>query len=186
MPLVPRHDRVVKCEHCGSLYPTPARDGTLAIESEALALLAEDLADAREDCWRFFRAVWAPMPGYATVRRLAADCAVSASSLNSRFLRAGLPSPKRYVLASQLTRAAWLFENRHITTVQVAEALGASSAQAFGRTVRMATGLTPRAFRQRYDGAGMLAQFRRELVTPYRDALRTMAPLVGGPTQGVA
>ena len=94
----------------------------------------------------------------------------------SRFFRARLPAPKRYLLAARLVRAARLFENAGLSVANVADALEYSSPQSFSRHVRAVLRLTAGQFRRRYDGEGMLGRFRAELVTPYASVLRTFAP----------
>lgn len=170
----PAVGHVTKCAHCGSLYE-PARE---SIEAEALHLLADDLEGAHEDCWRFMRAVWSPAR-YTRLNELANDCAVAPSTLACRFWRAGLPSPKAFILSAMLTRAARMFERPHVRVFDVAYDLGYSGPSSFARTVRLATGLAPYDFRARYDGSAMLARFREELVLPYRTQMLMLAPLVG-------
>lgn len=163
------------CPQCGSLRETrPA-----SIEAQALALLATDLEGVPEDCWRFFRSVWAPAPGHRQVRDLAADLSVHRVTLAGRLANAGLPSPKRYLVTAMLTRAARLFELPGFTQTRVAVELGASSHNAFARTLRDVLGLTATQFRQQYDGARMLEHFRAELILPYRRQLRAFSPLLG-------
>jgi hypothetical protein len=41
--------------------------------------------------------------------------------------------------------------------------------------------MTAVAFRERFDGEGMMQRFRQQLVYPYRDTLRTFAPLTMPP-----
>lgn len=164
------------CATCGHPYEVPPPS---TIEGEALHALAGDLTGATEDCWRFFRTLWSPSAGYPTVRHLAGDLAVYPQTLWSRFARAGLPSPKRYIVNSRLVRAARMLENPRTTFTRVAYDLGAPSPQAFTRVLREETGLTARQFRSRYDGSGMLDVFRSELVLLYRVRLALLAPLVG-------
>ena len=95
----------------------------------------------------------------------------------SRFFRAGLPAPKRYLAVARLVRAARLFENPGFSVANIANHLDYSSPQSFGRHVRSVLGLTAVEFRRHYDGAAMLLHFREALVLPYSDALRSLKPL---------
>lgn len=170
-----RAGHMKRCAHCGSLVEV--RPPT--IESEALALLARDLEGAPEDCWRFFRAVWAPAPGYRTTDALARALAVSSATFATRFKSAGLPTANHYRRMATFTRAARLFELPGFTLVRVAAAVGVGTHQSFTRMCRHVLGITTAEFRRRYTGADMLDRYRRELILPHRDTLRAFSPLVG-------
>lgn len=146
------------------------------IDRLALSQLSLDLIDAPEDCWRFFAALF-DRPHIVTIRALARRLQVLPNTLMSRFFRAGLPSPKRYLAVARLIRAARAFENPGLSVAAVSNQLDYSSPQSFGRHVRNLLGLTGLAFRQRYDGAGMFQRFRAELVLPYLGMLRRFTPL---------
>jgi len=95
----------------------------------------------------------------------------------SRFFRAELPSPKRYLAMARLVRAARAFENPGLSVASVSDRMDYSSPQSFGRHVRMLIGLTALEFRERYNGEGMLHRFSDELVRPHLHTLRTFDPL---------
>jgi hypothetical protein len=99
----------------------------------------------------------------------------------SRFFRAGLPAPKRYLAFARLVRAARLFENPGLSIANVANHLDYSSPQSFGRHVRTLMSITALEFRRRYDGEGMLHHFREQLVLPHMITLRQFRPLVAQP-----
>jgi AraC-like DNA-binding protein len=147
------------------------------VQRLALGQLARDLDGASRDCWRFFEALFLAPPHVCTVRRLARDLEILPSTLMSRFFRAGLPAPKRYLAMARLVRAAHLFENRGFSIANIANHLEYSSPQSFGRHVRTVLRLTAVEFRDRYDGAGMLERFRQELVLPHLGVLRALSPL---------
>jgi len=158
------------------------RDVLLADQSRdvsrlALAQLSTDLAGAHPDCWRFFEVLFGPSNGIGTIRSLSRHLGVIPSTLMSRFFRARLPAPKRYLATARLVRAAQLFENPGLSIANVANRLDYSSPQSFGRHVRGLIQLTAVEFRQRYDGEGMLERFRADLVLPYLTTLRTFTPL---------
>ncbi len=148
-----------------------------SVQRLALGQLARDLEGASSDCWRFFEALFLSPPSVCTVRRLARDLGVLPSTLMSRFFRAGLPAPKRYLSMARLVRAAHLFENAGFSVANVANHLEYSSPQSFGRHVRTLLRLTAVEFRDRYDGAGMVERFRQELVLPNLERLRRLSPL---------
>jgi AraC-like DNA-binding protein len=147
------------------------------IQRLALGRLSHDLEGASTDCWRFFQALFLSPPHVCTVRKLARNLGVLPSTLMSRFFRARLPAPKRYLAMARLVRAAHLFENRGFSVANVANHLEYSSPQSFGRHVRTILRLTAVEFRERYDGAAMVDRFREELVLPYVAALRHLTPL---------
>lgn len=147
------------------------------VQRLALGRLSQDLAGASADCWRFFEALFLSLPHVCTVRRLALNIGILPSTLMSRFFRAGLPAPKRYLAMARLVRAAHLFENHGFSVANVANHLEYSSPQSFGRHVRTMLRMTAVDFRDRYDGAGMLDRFREELVIPYANSIRQLTPL---------
>ena len=142
----------------------------------ALAQLSIDLAAAHPDCRRFFEILFSLPGGIGTIRGLSHHLGVVPSTLMSRFFRAKLPAPKRYLAMARLVRAAQLFENPGLSVANVANRLDYSSPQSFGRHVRGLIRLTAVEFRQQYDGEGMLHRFRNELVLPYLVVFRDFSP----------
>jgi AraC-like DNA-binding protein len=158
------------------------RDVLLADQSSdisrlALAQLSIDLTGAHPDCRQFFDLLFSVPSGIGTVRLLARYLGIVPSTLMSRFFRAKLPAPKRYLAMTRLIRAAQLFENPGLSVANVANRLDYSSPQSFGRHVRGLIHLTAVEFRQKYDGEGMLQRFREDLIIPYLARLRTFTPL---------
>ena len=156
-------------------------DRGASVERLALGQLALDLIGVPSDCWRFFEALFGPNARITTVRTLAAHLQVLPSTLMSRFFRARLPAPKRYLATARLVRAAHLFENPGLSVASVANVLDYSSPQSFGRHVRTVLHVTAVEFRRRYTGQQMLDRFRQELVIPYIATLRLFAPLTPPP-----
>jgi AraC-like DNA-binding protein len=150
-------------------------------ERGCAVVVARDVAGAPLDCVRFFHLLFRPAPGMATVRELSQRLGVVPSTLMSRFFRAHLPAPKRYLAMARLVRAARLFESPGLSVAAVSNALEYSSPQSFGRHVRTMLRLTAVQFREEYDGEGMLERFRAELVLPFAAALRRFAPLTVPP-----
>ncbi len=160
------------------LLTTRAED----IQREALGQLAIDLAGVSHDCWRFFEALFLVPAHVSTVRALARRLDVLPSTLMSRFFRAHLPAPKRYLAMARLVRAARLFENPGFSVANIANHMDYSSPQSFGRHVRMVLDMTALQMRESYDGRGMFELFRVSLVIPHLEALRRLRPLA--PTWG--
>ena len=152
------------------------------IDRLALAMLREELESASDDCWRFFEALFHVRMPAATVRHLARALGVLPSTLMSRFFRAGVPAPKRYLAWARLVRAARLMENPGLSIADAANQLEYSSAQSFGRHVKTLLGMTAGEFRRSHDGRAMLLRFRDELLRPYRDALIELRPISGRPS----
>jgi AraC-like DNA-binding protein len=152
------------------------------IERLALARVALELADAPEDCRRFFDGCFLAPPRVGTVRQLSRRLGVGASTLMSRFYRAALPAPKRYLAYARLVRAASLFENPGLSVSLVANALEFSSPQSFGRHIQTMLGIPALTFRREFTGAAMLDRFVADLITPYSATLRHFRPLVVLPT----
>lgn len=149
-----------------------------SIERTALAQLNTDLAGAPEDCLRFFDALFSSPSSIGTVRQLSRRLGVLPSTLMSRFFRAGLPAPKRYLAMARLVRAARLFENPGLSVAQVAIQLEYSSPQSFSRHLQTLLHCTAVVFRRQYSGESMLQQLRDELVLPHHDVLQHFHPLV--------
>jgi len=154
-----------------------AADTTHDLQRSALAQISLDLPGAPPDCWRFFEILFDPFPKLATVRQLAKSLEILPSTLMSRFFRAKLPAPKKYLALSRLIRAARLFENPGLSVASVANHLDYSSPQSFGRHVRTVMKMSPVTFRNRFDGQGMLQHFRTQLILPYAETLRTFRPI---------
>jgi AraC-like DNA-binding protein len=151
------------------------------VERAVIGALRTDLAGVPEDCWRFFEALFLPERRVCTVRQLAHVLNVLPSTLMSRFFRARLPAPKRYLSFSRLIRAARLFENPGLSVADVSNHLDYSSPQSFGRHVRTYLRMTAGEFRRSYDGERMLLRFRHELILPQVGKLLLLRPLAVRP-----
>src|SRR5437763_226914 len=159
-----------------------ASQGSVDLQRSALTQISLDLPGVSKDCWRFFELLFDSSPRISTVRQLARHLNILPSTLMSRFFRAKLPAPKRYLSLARLIRAARLFENPGLSVARVANHLDYSSPQSFGRHVRTVMKMSPVRFRATYDGQGMVQFFRRELVLPYVEVLspcRTSAAYPG-------
>src|SRR5882724_5535649 len=155
--------------------------GSADLQRSALAQISLDLPGVSKDCWRFFELLFDTSPRISTVRQLARHLNILPSTLMSRFFRAQLPAPKRYLSLARLIRAARLFENPGLSVARVANHLDYSSPQSFGRHVRTVMKMSPVKFRSTYDGQGMLQFFRTELILPYVDVLCVFRPSAAYP-----
>jgi AraC-like DNA-binding protein len=151
------------------------------VEREVLARLTVDLAGAPRDCWQFFELLFSMAPRILTVRQLAIQLKVLPSTLLSRFFRAKLPPPKRYLSLARLIRAARLFENPGFSIASVANHLEYSSPQSFGRHVRNVMRMSPVEFRHHFNAHLMIEHFRAELVLPHLEVLRRFHPVNADP-----
>jgi AraC-like DNA-binding protein len=158
-----------------------ATQGTSDLQRSALSQISLDLPGVSADCWRFFELLFESSPRISTVRQLARNLNILPSTLMSRFFRAKLPPPKRYLALSRLIRAARLFENPGLSVARVANHLDYSSPQSFGRHVRTMMNMSPVRFRSTYDGQGMLQYFRTELILPYVGVLCVFRPSAAYP-----
>jgi AraC-like DNA-binding protein len=147
-----------------------------SIERIAIARITGDLEGASEECQRFFESLFNASYTVTTVRQLVRGSGVVPSTFMSRFFRAELPPPKRYLSLARLVRAARLFENPGLSVAQVSHRMEYSSPQSFSRHVHSILGCTPVQLRRRFDGLGMLDEMRHQSILPYLEVLRTFHP----------
>ena len=153
----------------------PATRGAARILAPVLEALPEIPSDAR-----FFLEVLIRLaPEVPAVRTIARRLHLKPSTLMSRFVRAGLPSPKTYLAAVRLLYAAQYFEGGGRSVSDVAYRLDCSSPQSFGRSLRAMLGITPGEFRRRYPFPVALDRFVAQLVVPYRGIWAGFRPLAG-------
>jgi len=150
--------------------------GAFTIES-VMADLRLRLIAAGDDCLELLELFFTSRPPIHTVRQLAVQLHLHPGTLMSRFLRAGLPSLKRYLDLANLVRAAQRLEDPRRSIADVATNLDYSSPQSFGRHVQLVLGLTASGFRERYDCEGMYRRFCDDLVTPVLPQLCRFRPL---------
>jgi len=159
-----------------ALIEGPGTPATARIQAPVLAALHDAPPDAR----LFFEAIIRCAPHHLTVRHLARTLHVPASTLLSRFQRAGLPSPKSYLAALRLLHAALLLEDKGRSVADVSYRLEYSSPQSFGRHVRAMLGVTASEFRRRLPFPVALDRFLGLMIAPYRATFRTFHPLLSG------
>ena len=169
-------------------------DPASPVSARILAQLIPALGYPPAPCRLFFETLVRTAPDVTTVRALCRRLHLPPSTFVSRFLRAGLPSPKRYLAWTRLLHAAAYLELRGLSIADVAYRLEYSSPQSFGRHVRALLGLTAGAFRRRYSFERALDEYLERLIVPYRGAFTTFQPVqltvvgvpghVGGRTPG--
>ena len=112
-----------------------------------------------------------------TVRQLARRLGVVPTTFMSRFFRAGIPAPKKYLATARLVRAARLLENPGYSLTQVAFLLEYSSPQSFSRHVTHSLQCGSAEFRNRYSGEALLEHMRQRLILPYQQQLIAFVPV---------
>jgi AraC-like DNA-binding protein len=142
--------------------------------------ILDTLRDAPPDARLFVEALVRLAPETPTVRRLAERLFIRPSTLMSRFVRSGLPSPKNYLAAVRLLHAAWLFELVGLSVADVAYRLEYSSPQSFGRHLRAMLGITASEFRSRFPFPVAVERFVERMVRPYVTTWRDFHPLPSG------
>jgi AraC-like DNA-binding protein len=158
------------------LLGTPQADRSLAILTPVYAATGPIGAGAR----RFWEELVRHSPESTTVRAIALRLGVTPSTMVSRFVRSGLPSPKDHLVAVRLCHAARLFDEGDLTIADVAYRLEFASPQSFGRHLRGVMGITPTEFRSRYPFSMVLERFLASLVRPHAAVWRRFRPLAPG------
>lgn len=142
----------------------------------ACAELRRRLPSAGDDCLTLLDLLFLAQPCLHTVRALGAHVGIHPGTLQSRFIRHGLPPTKRYLALGGLVRAAIMLDDPRTSISTAAHRLDYSSPQAFGRHVRLQLGLPTSEWRARFDGEGMFARFCVELVDPHVERLSRFMP----------
>jgi AraC-like DNA-binding protein len=129
---------------------------------------------------RFWEELVRSAPETTTVRQLASRLSITPSTFVSRFVRAGLASPKDHLVAVRLCHAARLFDEGDLNVADVAYRLDYASPQSFGRHLRVVLGITPSEFRARFPFSLVLDRFLDNFVRPHVELWRTFRPLAPG------
>lgn len=98
------------------------------------------------------------------------------STLNSRFVKAGLPTPFRYMRWARLVRFRALLADPTVTVLEAASLLGWETRAAAHREVRTLCGVTVMQFRYHGSVASLIAAGMAQLVVPHGEILRTFDP----------
>jgi AraC-like DNA-binding protein len=118
-------------------------------------------------------------PSETSAKRVAAELGVRDASLTSRFFRARLPTPKKYLAAMRLLYAAGVLESDSVSTAQTARRLNYSSPQSFGRHVRENFDVSLGEFRQEYSFDLMANYFVSRFLFQHRHTLEWFRPFGG-------
>ena len=145
-----------------------------------LGRVLPQLEDATEDFTYFFEVLVTLSPDLTTVRSLCRRLAVRPSTFMSRFFRAGLPSPKRFLSAVRALHAAALLEDSGLSIADVAYRLDYSSPQSFSRHLKALKGVTAGKFRRTCNLSAEIDVFIDNFVAPFRSRFRAFHPLETG------
>lgn len=129
---------------------------------------------------RFWEELVRGAPTTPTVGALAQRLEVIPTSFVSRFVRAGLPTPKEHLIGARLCHAAKLFDEGDHTVADVAYRLEFASPQSLARPLRSTLGITPGEFRLRYPFGMMLDRYLDGVVRPYVEIWRDFKAVVPG------
>ena len=163
-------------QHLRDLVSHPSSPSAARIFQKLLPALGE----ATEDCRCVFETLVRLAPALTSVKLFTAQLGVHPSTFMSRFFRAQLPSPKRYLVATRILYASALLEVPGLSLADVAYRLQYSSPQSFGRHVRTVLGTTASEFRARYPFDVALEEYIERLIAPFRGTFRTFHPLDPG------
>ena len=152
-------------------------DPASPVSARILARVVPALGYPPDPCRLFFEMLVRSAPDVTTVRALCRRLRLPPSTFVSRFLRAGLPSPKRYLAWTRLLHAAAYLELRGLSIADVAYRLEYSSPQSFCRHVRALVGCTAGAFRRRYSFERTLDEYIARLIVPFRGTFATFQPV---------
>ncbi len=153
------------------------REVATTIEAIAIRRIRADLVGANDDCLRFLDELFLAPRSLTTVRQLARRLGVVPTTFMSRFFRAGIPAPKKYLATARLVRAARLLENPGYSLTQVAFLLEYSSPQSFSRHVMHSLQCGAAEFRKAYSGEAMLEHMRQRLILPFQQQLVAFVPV---------
>ncbi len=145
-----------------------------------LSTMVPALRSATNDCRAVFEALVRLAPGLTSVKLLTKRLDMNPSTFTSRFFRAGLPSPKRYLAGLRLVYAAAFLELPGLSLTDVAYRLQYSSPQSFGRHLRTELGTTASEFRARYPFDVAIDEFLNRMIVPFQDTFSTFHPLDQG------
>ena len=165
-------------QHLRQAVGHPASHDAARILGPVLADLAESPSDTR----LLFQAMIRMAPETPTVRQLLERIPIRPTTFVSRFLRAGLPSPKQYLVSIRLLYVALLLERPGYSIADVVFRLDYSSPQSFGRHIRACLGMTASEFRRRLTFKLALERFRLTMIAPYLQHLNAFHPLAAAGT----
>ena len=139
--------------------------------------LEPSLKEASEEMRFFVNYVVRSAPFVWSTTVLAARLGVSPSSLNSRFMRAGLPSPRKYLAYTRLLFAAAVLEEPRVSAAHLAHRLNYSSPQSFMRHVRQQLGVSVSELRQHYSFEALAHHVAFHTLSKHGTTLKWFRPL---------
>ena len=102
----------------------------------------------------------------------------------SRFFRARLPTPKKYLATMRLLYVAGVLDSSRVSTAEAARRLNYSSPQSFGRHVREQFDVSLGEFREEYSFDQMANYFIGRLLFQHRNTLHWFNPFGGRSSVG--
>ena len=142
-------------------------------------MILPSLAHATEEMRYFVNNLIRLAPSLCSVKSLAAQLGVHNATMASRFLRARLPTPKKYLATARLLYVAAALEAPRVSVAQAARRMNYSSPQSFARHVKEQLGVSAGEFRDEYSLELMVNYFINRLVFRHRDTLQSFAPFGG-------
>lgn len=142
--------RIVELESdggCRALRATLEGSGGI-ITKRIAAVINPELTTVGQPTLRFFSTLTQSASTLTSARLLAAKLGVLASTLSSRFLRAGIPSPKEYLARTRLLFVSAYLDSPTVSIADVAYKLEYSSPQSLGRNIRLILGVSGVEFRK--------------------------------------
>lgn len=89
--------------------------------NQVLEVLRPPFATASVETWQFMEGLARTAPSVSSVDSLTGAIGINPFRLMSRFFRAGIPTPKRYLAATRLLYVAAYFEHSEVTVAAVAD-----------------------------------------------------------------
>ena len=154
------------------------------VGNRIVGAMTEEAPRLTAGCRAFFEKLVRLSRSEGSVRAVCDEFHLLPSTIMSRFFRAGLPAPKKYLARTRLIRAAYLLQNPGFSVANVANHLEYSSPQSFGRHVKTMLQMSAGEFRLRYSSDRLLDLFRAELITPHVKVLEQFDPLTPGSMRG--
>lgn len=136
-----------------------------------------NLTDATQEMRAFLHHLIHVAPVVCTIRKLASGMGIHQSSLTSRFYRARLPSPKKYLALVRLLYAAGVLEDVRVSAAQASRRLNYSSPQSFMRHVREQLGVSVHDFRERYSFTELASHVSFHTLSEHHETLRWFRPM---------
>lgn len=152
------------------------QDGADPVASRIGTVVFPPLEGAAPGARRFFAHLVRLARTTRTVRLLSGQLGIEPSTLTSRFHRAALPSPKLLLCSIRLLFAKALLEEPRRSVSSVANELGYSSPQAFGRHVRLTLRVSIGEMRRNVTFADLAGHLVEHLIVRHLPTYRRFDP----------